>query len=160
MGIISGGTAALPGELVYEEVTFTETSGSGVYTGSVTVPGRSWLLDIKIYPVALWDNTGTAVMKVGDVTTSDGWFTGIDLKATDLIAGTNAEVIDFQNTGGKEGGYLVVLSGERAVMYSATARVVSGVVTTSSTGGTAGRTRMVVIYSTVDSPTAATYVAT
>ena len=160
MPIISGGIAGLPGRLLYEEVTFTETDGSGVYTGSVTVPAKSWLLDVKVYPVALWDNAGTAVLKVGDATTSDGWFTGINLKATDLIAGTNAEVLDFNNAGGKPGAYLVVATGERAVMYAATARIVSGVITTSSTGGSTGRTRMIVIYSTVDTTTEATYEAT
>ena len=160
MPIMSGGIAALPGRMLYEEVTFTETSGSGVYTGSVTVPPKSWLLDVKVYPVALWDNSGTAVFKAGDAATSDGWFTGINLKATDLIAGTNAEVLDFNNAGGKPGGYLVANTGERAVMYAATARVVSGVITTNNTGGSTGRTRMVVIYTTVDTTTEAAYVAT
>ena len=159
MPTISGGTAALPGRLLYSEVTFTETAGSGVYTGSVVVPGGSWLLDIKLYPVALWDNSGTAVMKVGDDADDDGWFTNINLKATDLIAGTNAEVIDFNNAGGKPGAYLVAGTGERALMYSALVRTISGIVTTSSTGGTAGRTRMLVIWSTTDTPIVATKVA-
>lgn len=158
MPTISGGTAALPGQLQYAEVTFTETSGSGVYTGSVVVPGDSWLLDIKIYPVALWDNTGTCVMKVGDAVDDDGWFTGINVKATDLIAGTNAEVIDFNNAGGRPGAYLVAATGERALMYSALVRTISGIITTSSTGGTLGRTRMIVIWSTTDTPIAATKV--
>jgi len=152
MPTISGGLAALPGNLLYSEVTFTETSGAGTYTGSVVVPGNAWLLDIKLYAVALWDNAGTAVMKVGDAVDDDGWFTNINLKATDLIAGTNAEVIDFNNAGGKPGAYLVALTGERALMYSALVRTISGIVTTSGAGGTTGRTRMVVIWSTTDTP--------
>ena len=83
MPIMSGGIAALPGRMLYEEVTFTETSGSGVYTGSVTVPPKSWLLDVKVYPVALWDNTGTAVLKVGDAATSR--LAALALPATRLL---------------------------------------------------------------------------
>jgi len=158
MPTISGGTLAQPGSLVFEEVTFTETSGSGTYTGSVRVPKESWLLDVKFYPVALWDNAGNATLKAGDAVTDDGFFTGINLKATDLIAGTNAEVLDFNNAGGKPGGYIVAATGERAVMYSALERVVSGIITTTGAGGTLGRTRMLVIWSAHANPTAATKV--
>jgi hypothetical protein len=158
MPTISGGTSALPGQMLFEEVTFTETSGSGVYTGSVTVPANAWLIDIKLYNTVYWDNAGTIVMKVGDAVDDDGWYTGVNLKATDIVAGADAEVIDFDNPGGQEGAYLVTATGERALMYSALVRVISGIVTTSSTGGTAGRTRMLVIWSTTDTPIVATKV--
>ena len=48
MPVMSGGLVTQPGRILFEEVTFTETTGAGTYTGSVTVPGNSWLLDIKI----------------------------------------------------------------------------------------------------------------
>ena len=158
MPTISGGLVAQPGTMFFEEVTFTETSGAGVYTGTVTVPGNAWLLDIKVINTAYWDNAGTATLKVGDDATDNGWFTGINLKATDLVAGADQETLDFNNAGGKPGAYLVAATGERALMYSALVRIVSGIITTSSTGGTAGRTRMLVIWSNHATPVPATKV--
>lgn len=160
MPTISGGNVtSLTGEILCTEATFTETAGSGVYTASVSVPGESWLLDLKFINTAYWDNAGTVVLKAGDATTDDGWFTGINLKATDLVAGTNQETLDFNNAGGKPGGFIVAATGERARMYVATARLATGIVTTSSTGGTAGRLRMMALYTSPVVPVAASYVA-
>lgn len=158
MPVISGGAVLQPGRIAYEEVTFTETTGAGVYTGSVTVPANAWLLDIKLYNTVYWTATTSALMDIGDVADPDGWFTQIDLKATDIVAGTDAEVIDFNNGGGKVGAYIVAATGERALMYAATARVISGIVTTVGAAGNAGRTRMVVIYTFPTTVTAATKV--
>ncbi len=158
MPVISGGTIVQPGRLLFQEVTFTEAGAAGVYTGSVTVPGFSWLLDIKIYNTVYWTAGTSALMDVGDVADPDGWFTQIDLKATDIVAGTDAEVIDFNNPGGQEGAYLVTATGERALMYAATERVISGIVTTVGTTATAGRTRMLVLYTDPTTPAAATKV--
>jgi hypothetical protein len=153
--VLSGGTVLGSAEIRAEEITFTETSGSGVYTGSVTVPAESWLLDIKIWNAAYWTNSGTAAMIVGDGVDPNGWYDAIDLKATDIVPN---EVIDFNNPGGQEGAYLVTATGQRSTMYSTLARVVTGEITTSSTGGTAGRTRMLVVYTTTSNPGAATKV--
>lgn len=126
-----------------KEVTFTETSGSGVYTGSVVVPAGATLVDVQVHGVAVWDNAGNVTGKVGD-TDDDGWYTGINMKATDLAAG---EVIRFSSSGGKEGVYLVQATGFLSPAYSATARTISMIITSTSTGGTAGRTRFLVLYS-------------
>ena len=137
-GLASG--AYLP---VAEEVTFTETTGAGTYTGSVTVPAGATIIDIKVISTALWTATTSAAMDVGDVTDPNGWFAAIDLKATDLLVG---EEINFIQTGGKEGAYLSLTTGARSAAYSASARVVSGIITTVGAAGNAGRTRMMVIY--------------
>ena len=162
MPVISGGVVGQPGRIMFEEVTFTEAGAAGVYTGSVTVPGNSWLLDIKIFNTVYWTAGTSAAMIVGDVADPNGWYDAIDLKATDIVdaSGGNAEVIDFNNPGGQEGAYLVTATGERALMYAATARIITGEVTTVGTTATAGRTRMVVIYTDPTVPTVATYVAT
>ena len=162
MPVISGGVVGQPGRILFEEVTFTEAGAAGVYTGSVTVPGNSWLLDIKIFNTVYWTAGTSAAMIVGDVADPNGWFDDINLKATDIVdaSGGNAEVIDFNNPGGQEGAYLVTATGERALMYAATARIITGEVTTVGTTATAGRTRMVVIYTDPTVPTVATYVAT
>ena len=160
MPVISGGVVGQPGRILFEEVTYTEAGAAGTYTGTVTVPGNSWLLDIKIWNDVLWTAGTDALMDVGDAADADGWFTQISLKATDIVAGTNAEVIDFNNPGGQEGAYLVTATGERAEMFSASARVITGLVTTTGASGTAGRSRMMVIYTDPTVPTVATYAET
>ncbi len=134
------------GVLVCEEVTFTETSGAGTYTGSVAVPAGAYIVDIVLHAVAVWTNAGTATMVVGDGSDDDGFFTAVNLKATDLTAGQS---IDLDMPGGKQGAYITIgtypdshVSGR----YSASARSITGKATTSSTGGGAGRTRMLVCY--------------
>lgn len=123
------------------ERTFTETATAGVYTGSVTVPAGASILDIIVNAVALWDTGTSATMKVGDATDDDGYYTAVNLKATDLLAG---ESISFALAGGKAGAYIA--NSQVSPRYLGTARVISGIITTVGTG-TAGRTRMTVIYS-------------
>lgn len=131
------------------EVTFTETSGAGTYTGAVAVPAGATIHDIIINGVALWNNAGACTMKVGD-TDDDGYYTAIDLKATDLLAG---ESLSFALAGGKAGAYIA--NSQVSPRYSASARTINGIITTASTGGSTGRTRMTVIFS-VPTATAAT----
>lgn len=123
------------------EVTFTETLGAGVYTGSVTVPAGASILDILVNAMALWNPATSATLKVGDVATSDGFFTGVDLTATDLLAG---ESLSLGFAGGKEGAYIA--DSQVSPRYSATDRVISGVVTVVGGAGSTGRTRMTVVY--------------
>jgi len=153
MPVISGGVVSQPGQLLYETVLFTETTGAGTYTGSVTVPGNSLIHDIKVWSTAVWTATTTALMDVGDVADPDGWYTQIDLKATDLVVG---EQIRFQSAGGQEGAYYVAATGELETAFSATARVISGIVITVGAAGSAGRTYMQVIYTDPTSFAAAT----
>jgi hypothetical protein len=123
------------------EATFTETSGAGTYTGALAVPAGATILDIIVNGVALWNNAGTATMIVGDAADDNGYYDAINLKATDLLAG---ESLSFALAGGKAGAYIA--NSQVSPRYSATARVISGIIVTSSTGGTTGRTRLVVIY--------------
>lgn len=134
------------------EATFTETSGSGTYTAGIDLPAGATIHDIIVQGVALWDNAGAVTMKVGD-TDDDGFYTGINLKATDLLAG---ESLSFAQSGGKAGAYNIGTNTHWTNRYSASARTINGIVTTASTGGSAGRTRMIVIYSTDPDPLAAT----
>ena len=117
------------------EVTFTETTGAGTYTGSVSVPAGATILDIIVNAVALWDTTTSATMIVGDGTDPDGYFTGVNLKATDLLAG---ESISFESAGGKAGAYIA--NSQVSPRYSASARTITGSITTVGAAGSAGRT--------------------
>jgi hypothetical protein len=135
--------------VIAKEYTFTETAGAGTYTATCALPAGATLHDIIVNGVALWDNAGTATMIVGD-TDDDGYYIGVNLKATDLLAG---ESLSFALAGGKAGAYIA--NSQVSPRYSATARDIVGKIVTSSTGGSAGRTRMTVVYS-VPTATAAT----
>ncbi len=128
-------------QTVTVERTFTETAGAGTYTASVALPAGATLLDIIVNGVALWNNAGAATMIVGDGTDPDGYYTAVNLKATDLLAG---ESLSFALAGGKAGAYIA--NSQVSPRYAAAARSIIGVITTASTGGSTGRTRMTVIY--------------
>ena len=130
------------GGIFAKEVTFTEIGGALTYTGSVTIPAGATIVDVIVHGTALWDNAGAVTMKVGlDGLDDDGFFTAVNLKATDLLAG---ESISFAQAGGKAGADIA--NSQVMRRYLATARVLSGIIITASTGGSTGRTRMVVIY--------------
>jgi hypothetical protein len=118
---------------------FVET-GAGTYTGAVSVPAGATILDIIVDADALWTAATSATMIVGD-TDDDGYYTGVNLKATDLLAG---ESISFAQAGGKAGAYIA--NSQVSPRRSVAARTINGIVT-SVGAGTAGRTRMTVIYS-------------
>lgn len=130
------------------ERTFAE-NGAGTYTASVDLPAGATLLDIIVNGVALWAAATSAAMDVGDTADPDGFFAAINLKATDLLAG---ESLSFALAGGKAGAYIA--NSQVSPRYSATARTITGVVT-SVGAGTTGRTRMVVLYSVHPTPVAA-----
>ena len=127
--------------VVCEEVTFEETATAGVYTGSVALPAGSTLVDVIVNGVALWDTATSATMIVGDGADDDGYFTAVNLKAVDLLAG---ESLNFALAGGKAGAYIA--NSQVSPRYAAAARSIIGKVTTVGSG-TAGRTRMTVTYS-------------
>lgn len=128
--------------VVCEEIEITETDAAGVYTGSVSLPAGATLHDIIVNGVALWAATSSATLKVGDAANDAGFYTGVDLKATDLLAG---ESLSFALAGGKAGAYIA--NSQVSPRYSATARVVSAIVTTAGATGATGKTRVTVVYS-------------
>jgi hypothetical protein len=124
-------------------LTFTETTGAGTYTGTVSLPAGSVVHDIIVNAVALWTATTSASLEVGDATDPDGFFTAVDLKATDLLAG---ESISFALAGGVAGAYIA--SSQVSPRYAAAARDIVATVVTVGAAGDAGRTNIQVCYST------------
>lgn len=141
---------AQAGMIFATTLTFVETGGAATYTGSVVLPVLSTIHDIIVNGVALWDNAGAVTLKVGD-TDDDGFYTGVNLKATDLLAG---ESLSFALAGGKAGAYIA--NSQVSPRYSAAERTINAIITAASTGGSAGRTNVVVIWSAVPNPKAAT----
>ncbi len=136
-------TGVLGGIVESHEVFFTENATNDVHTGNITIPAGATILDITVHAVALWTAT-TASLEVGVVSDDpDGFFTAVDLKANDLLAG---ESINLGKTGGVEGAYLITDEWEH--LYTATSRVVRCTIAVGTPATTAGRTRFVVTYVT------------
>jgi hypothetical protein len=72
---------------IVREVAFAEAGAAGVYTGSIVIPAGATIHDVIVHGTALWTAGTSALMDVGDAADPDGFFTQIDLKATDLLAG-------------------------------------------------------------------------
>lgn len=124
------------------EVEFRE-NGAGTYTGSVTIPANATLLDVLVHAVALWTAATSATMIVGDATVDDdGIYTAVNLKAADLLAG---ESLSFAQSGGKQGADNTGANTHWSRRYSPIERNITGKII-SVGAGTAGRTRMTVVY--------------
>jgi len=142
------GISATAYQTVMEMITFTETTGAGTYTGVITVPANSLILDIVWKNTKVWTATTTAVLNVGDADDADGYFANIDLK-TEPAEVTPINPVSFSSfnsdAGGKAGGYAGLLK------HSTSAQVITATAVTVGAAGDAGRSEMFVIYS---SPTA------
>jgi len=133
--------AVTPSDLVVvQEVSFTETTGAGTYTGAVTVPAGATVLDVIWRNTALWTASTTATMKAGTAADDDMFFTNVDVKTAPIIDVNGAGGLSsFKNdTGSGVAGGLTT--------YCSSACTVSFVVTTVGATGAAGRSRGVVIY--------------
>lgn len=116
---------------------------AGVYTATVTLPAGSHLQDILVEGIALWNNGTSATLNVGDAGAAGGYYSGVNLKATDLLVG---ESLSFAFAGGKAGSYIA--NSQVSPRYSATERILTYVLTTVGTVPTTGETRIQTIYST------------
>lgn len=128
-----------------ESVLFTEDESATSYTGTIPILANTLVLDIKVRNLVLWDGT-SATGIVGDVADDNGFFTGINLKATDLPVGEVLSVMHSTLWGGKEGVYLVAADGLRNKLYYTAADAISMIVTPGAADGTAGRTLFAVEY--------------
>lgn len=150
-------TAGNPGAmgLRIKEFRFVE-EGAGAYTAAVTLPADSTVLDIQVYAEAVWDAGTSASLEIGDGDDPDGFYTAVNLKATDLTAD---QALTFAAQGGVGGAYLTAGSDTHFTnTYSDEARTITA--TVDSVGaGSAGRTRVLVIYVTSGTVEAATFVA-
>ncbi len=72
--------------------SFTESVVAGTYTATVTIPPGAIVRDVRWSNQALWTNTTSATMNVGDAADPNGYFAGVDVKA--------APVADVDGAGG------------------------------------------------------------
>lgn len=150
--VITDPAAGTTGLKIVKRATFAETATGVSHVATIAVPANAIVHSIKVIPRVLW-GAAAAVLKVGDTADDDGYFIGVDLKATDALVG---EVLDHAHStlwGGKEGAYLVAASGRRGptssnfgMSYVAGSNII-GTVTVTTPGVTVGRTDLVVEYS-------------
>ena len=114
---------------------------AGVYSISTIIPAGAYIQDIQVHTDILWDSDSSASLIVGDSDDDNGFYTGVNAKATDLVAN---EVLSFYHLGGKEGAYVTDNNGVMT-QYSSSARTVTAQMTTVG-AATAGVTRIVVIW--------------
>lgn len=139
-----------------KRITLQAQGAAGVYTGSVTVDEGATLLDIHVHGVALWTAGTAATLIVGDAADPNGYFAGVNAKATDLLAGQS---LSFSEAGGKAGAYI---AGDQVnPRYSATERTITAEMTTTGTASSVGTTYVDVFFAvpSAATTTAASYVA-
>ncbi len=130
---------------------------AGTHSASFVIPAGAVLLDILVTQEAVWDDGSGAAMVIGDAADADGYFASTNVKATDLVVGEVLSMmqgsIDTDGMwGGKQGAYLVAATGRRGPVsgnfgiYQTAGSTITATVTVSDGDGTAGKTRVVVLY--------------
>lgn len=129
-------------KIVYGCEGIIEEKGvAGVYTLTFRQPAESILLDAGVHAIAVWNAGTAATLKMGDATDDDGIFTGVNLKATDLLADESISASGGTGlAGGKVGADIANSQWSRR--YTAVARDIKAIVTTTGTAGSTGRTRV------------------
>lgn len=157
--VINGASGA--GAVVTLAGVLTENGAATSYTLTFPIPAGAILHNVRVIPQVLWNGT-SASLKVGDTADDDGYFVGVDLKATDLLVGEVLSAEDGDLWGGKNGAYLVAASGRRGPtssnfgQYYLAGSNITAIVTPGAADGSAGRTVVEVEYSI---PTAVAQVA-
>ena len=142
--------AALSNSVLAESLYFVE-NGTGTYTGTVVIPANAEVINVIVHGEAVWTSAGAVTLIVGDTVDDDGFFTAVNLKATDLLA---TESIDLYREGGKFGADIAVdytsvatIGASQIKRRLLTAeRTLQAKVTVASGTGTAGRTRVTFVY--------------
>lgn len=128
----------------FKKFTINETDDT--LDRTLEVPPGTLLTDIWVAQEALWTAGTSASLQIGDEGDADGYYTAVDLKATDLLAG---EALSFANQGGVGGAYLTVGTNTHvANNYYAAAETLTIDVTVVGTAGTAGVTHVWVFCAT------------
>jgi hypothetical protein len=147
---VTGDTTS--GVVVSKSARLVENGAGTSYTATIPVPAGAVIQDIQLIAEALWNGT-SASAKVGDTADDDGYFTGVNLKATDLVVGEMLSAKHSTLWGGKEGAYLVAATGRRGPtatnfgQYYAAGSNITCIVTPGAADGSAGRTVLSVTYS-------------
>lgn len=142
----------LVGGIICKVINFAETAAGVSHVGTIPIPPGAILHGIDVISQVLW-GAAAAVLKVGDTADDDGYFIGVNLKATDALVG---EVLDTEVSelwGGKQGAYLVAATGQRGPLasnfgkYYVAGSNILATITVTTPSVTTGRTSVIVRYS-------------
>ncbi len=123
-------------------VDFVENATNTSHVGTFKIPAGAVIVDIIVQNDILWTATSASLI-VGDVGDPDGFYTAVDLKATDLAAN---ESLRLGNAGGVEGAYSTGSLTHWKNLYAAAARVITATITVGTPATTVGRTSVTVVY--------------
>ena len=123
-----------------------QTPAAGVYTGKIVIPAYSIILDIVVAQMALWNAGTSANLIVGDDDDDNGFYSGIDMKATDLLAGESLS-FSYDGTSADSGAYLDDTSTHVLGRISSVERTITATLTTVGTVPTTGETFVTVVHS-------------
>jgi hypothetical protein len=145
-----------PVSLQTSTLSFVE-AGAATYTGKIKLPADAILVDLIVVADALWTAATSASLIIGDADDDDGYIAATNLKATDLLANESLSIGSTQTLGGVPGAYLTVGTSTHTTHRSAaeigagaTAGAGDGIIiakVTSVGAGTAGRTRVIAVFS-------------
>lgn len=148
----SGVVASGQGSILTKIVAFSENAVNTIHTGTVILPPNAWLHNIQVLSSVLW-GAASASMNVGDSASATGYFSGVNLKATDLLVGEVLDTTVSECWGGKQGAYMVAATGQKGPVatnfgkfYPAGSNII-GVITVGTPSVAVGRTFMIVNYS-------------
>jgi len=132
--------AGSAGGVIVKSRHFTESGAAGTYTATVAVPSYATVLDVRWSNQALWTAGTSATLNVGDTEDADGYFDAVDVKA--------APIADVNGAGGIS----CFLKDTGAGVYAGLTKhlpagtTITATVVTVGTSGTAGRSRLTVVY--------------
>ena len=129
-----------------------EDATSLTHTATFRIPKGWTVYDIIIVPEVLWTATTSATLKVGDTLTSDGYFSTVDLKATDLVLGERLQANSDGFWGATNDAYLTAAgrfgqaSADNIGGFMPNNYAITATVTVVAPATTVGRTRVTVLY--------------
>jgi len=121
---------------------FTESTGAGAYTATVTIPAGAVVFDVIWFNDALWSATTSADLDVGDADDPNGYFAAVDVKAAPIAAvngagGISSKLADVGS--GAFGGL---------TRYYPSGGTITATVTTVGAAGATGVSRLWVLFAT------------
>jgi hypothetical protein len=136
------GIAASGYLMVQEDRTFTETAGAGTFTATVVIPAGSTVYDVIFRNTVAWNSETSATLDAGDADDPNGYFAAVDVKALTADTATvpgSISVLQNDTGAGAYGGL---------IKFYPTAGLITAAIVKVGTTGTAGRSRLSVIYGT------------
>jgi hypothetical protein len=129
------------GGIYTAELSFAE-NGAGTYTGTIAIPAGATVRDVAFRNTAVWTAATSAAMTCGDADSATGYFSSTNVKTTPAAdtTGAGAGLSTQLSLGASAGSF----KGGAGKFYAAAGTITCTI--TSVGAGTAGRSRLLVVY--------------